>query len=65
MRMPDKPTDEPRPEAYGPEVLCANWNPAAAAMAAPMQQGCRDLLTDVARFDGEAFLRQIYRSQRI
>jgi len=65
MRMPDKPITEPRPEPYGPEVLCANWNPAAAAMAAPIQQGCRELPADVVRFDGEAFLRQIYRSQRI
>jgi hypothetical protein len=62
MRMPSKPTAELRPEAYGPEVLCANWNPVAASMGKAIREVCPEFLADS---DGEAFLRQVYRSQRI
>lgn len=53
----------PAPEAYGVEVLCANWNPVVAAVAEPVR-ACRDLLADLSTVDGDAFLRQFYRSQK-
>ncbi len=55
-------TAETRPETYGPEVMCASWNPVAATMGKSIREVCREWLTDV---DVDTFLRQIYRSQRI
>jgi hypothetical protein len=51
------------PEDYGLEVLCASWNPVVATVAEPVR-ACRDLLADLSAVDGDAFLRQFYRSQK-
>jgi len=63
MSSPDDKPQIPPPEDYGPEVLCASWNPVVAAVAEPVR-ACRDLLADLSAVDGDAFLRQFYRSQK-
>lgn len=52
-----------RGDEYGPEVLCASWNPLAAALAEPMA-ACRELAAELAAVDAEAFLASFYRSQQ-
>ena len=47
------------PAEYGLEVLCASWNPLAAALAEPVE-ACRELTT----VDVEGFLASFYRSQQ-
>lgn len=62
----DEKTDIAAPEVqpeYGPEVLCANWNPLAAAIAEPVE-ACRELVAELATIDAEAFLSSFYRSQQ-
>ena len=44
---------------YGLEVLCASWNPLAAALAESVE-ACRELTT----VDVEGFLASFYRSQQ-
>jgi hypothetical protein len=48
---------------YGPEVLCASWNPLAAAIAEPVE-ACREIVAELAAIDVEAFLSSFYRSQQ-
>jgi hypothetical protein len=50
-------------EHYGPEVLCASWNPLVTALAEPAEAG-REPATPVKSADGEAFLARFYRSQQ-
>jgi hypothetical protein len=60
----DKKTDITAPEvqpAYGPEVLCASWNPLAAAIAEPVDH---EFVAELATIDVEAFLSSFYRSQQ-
>ena len=45
-------------------MLCASWNPVAAAVAEPIRLVCREWLADLTAFDVEAFLKQFYRCQR-
>lgn len=58
----DKRAD-PQPAEYGPEVLCANWNPLAATLAEPVE-ACRELVAELTAVDVEAFLTSFYRSQQ-
>jgi hypothetical protein len=48
---------------YGLEVLCASWNPLAAALAEPVE-ACRELVADLTTVDVEGFLTSFYRSQQ-
>lgn len=64
MNSKHTPSGETRPETYGAEVMCANWNPVAATMGKSIREPGQEWLADVAA-DDEAFLRQVYRSQRI
>ncbi len=48
---------------YGLEVLCASWNPLAAALAEPVE-ACRELVAELATVDVEGFLASFYRSQQ-
>jgi len=48
---------------YGVEVLCASWTPLATAIAEPVK-ACRELVSELATFDAEAFLASFYRSQQ-
>ena len=47
---------------YGLEVLCASWNPLAAAIAEPVE-ACRELVADAVT-DTESFLASFYKSQQ-
>jgi len=58
----DKTAPDVQPE-YGLEVLCASWNPLAAAIAEPVE-ACRELVAELATVDVEAFLASFYRSQQ-
>lgn len=58
------PVAETPSETYGAEVMCANWNPVAATMGKSIREVGQEWLDEVAA-DDEAFLRQVYRSQRI
>ena len=58
----DKPAQSEQ-EEYGLEVLCASWNPLAAAIAEPVE-ACRELAADLATADAESFLASFYRSQQ-
>ena len=58
---PEKAAQSEQSE-YGLEVLCASWNPLAAAVAEPVQ-AARDLVADVAT-DAESFLASFYKSQQ-
>ena len=49
---------------YGPEVLCAGWNPLVAAIAEPVGEACRELIAELAAVDVEAFLARFYRCQQ-
>lgn len=55
-------TTQGEPGEYGLEVLCASWNPLAAALAEPLE-ACQ-LVADVAAADAEGFLASFYRSQQ-
>ena len=62
----DKKADITAPEvqpAYGPEVLCASWNPLAAAIAEPVD-AYHEFVAELATIDVEAFLSSFYRSQQ-
>lgn len=59
---PDKTAPEQQAE-YGPEVLCASWNPLVAALADPVQ-ACSELVSELATVDVELFLASFYRSQQ-
>lgn len=48
---------------YGPEVLCASWNPLVATLAEPVE-ACRELVAELAAVDVEAFLARFYRCQQ-
>lgn len=50
-------------DPYGPEVLCASWNPVVAALAGPAE-GRPTLLTEAAAADAETFLPRFYRAQQ-
>lgn len=56
-------TTQGEPGEYGLEVLCASWNPLAAALAEPLE-ACRELVADLAAADTEGFLASFYRSQQ-
>ena len=58
----DKPAQSEQDE-YGLEVLCASWNPLAAAIAEPVE-ACRELVSELAAADAESFLASFYRSQQ-
>jgi len=58
----DKPAKSEQDE-YGLEVLCASWNPLAAAIAEPVV-ACRELVAELATADAESFLVSFYRSQQ-
>lgn len=58
----DKPAQSEQDE-YGLEVLCASWNPLAAAIAEPAE-ACRKLVGELATADAESFLASFYRSQQ-
>jgi hypothetical protein len=58
----DSAAPEVQPE-YGPEVLCASWNPLAAAIAEPVD-AYREFVAELATIDVEAFLSSFYRSQQ-
>jgi hypothetical protein len=62
MGISNEPTAASLPEPYGPEVLCANWNPVAASMGKSIREVCPEWLDGT---DVETFLLQVYRSQRI
>ena len=51
------------PAEYGLEVLCASWNPLAAALAEPVE-ACRELVAELTTVDVEGFLASFYRSQQ-
>lgn len=48
---------------YGPEVLCASWNPLVTVLAEPVS-ACRDLVAELAGPEVESFLASFYRSQQ-
>ena len=48
---------------YGLEVLCASWNPLAAALAEPVE-ACRELVAELTTVDVDGFLASFYRSQQ-
>jgi hypothetical protein len=50
-------------EHYGPEVLCASWNPLVTALAEPVE-AARKLTTEAKSAEGESFLARFYRSQQ-
>jgi len=58
----DNPAQDKQAQ-YGLEVLCASWNPLAAAIpeSAPVS---RPLVRDLATVDVEGFLASFYRSQQ-
>ena len=58
----DKPAQSEQAE-YGLEVLCASWNPLAAAIAEPVV-ACREFVAELATVDAESFLASFYRSQQ-
>lgn len=58
----EKPEQEPQPE-YGPEVLCASWNPLVAAIAEPVE-ACRELVAELTGSDVDSFLASFYRTQQ-
>ena len=59
---PDIAAPEVQPK-YGPEVLCASWNPVAGTLAEPVG-ACREFVAELATIDVEAFLSSFYRSQQ-
>lgn len=58
----EKPAQSEQDE-YGLEVLCASWNPLAAAIAEPVE-ACREFVSELAAADAESFLASFYRSQQ-
>jgi hypothetical protein len=50
-------------DQYGPEVLCASWNPAVGAFAGPVEVH-PEFVTEAAAADAEAFLPRFYRAQQ-
>ncbi len=62
----DSTTNEPafgNPAEYGPEVLCASWNPLVNALAEPVG-AARGLIAELKAVDVEAFLARFYRCQQ-
>ena len=62
----DTPLEKPVQDSqsqYGPEVLCASWNPLVAALTEPVE-ACRELVAELATADVESFLTSFYRSQQ-
>lgn len=49
---------------YGPEVLCASWNPFVTALTEPAGDGRREFVAELAAADAEALLARFYRFQR-
>jgi hypothetical protein len=49
---------------YGPEVLCASWNPVVTALAEPAGGDCREFIAELASVDVESFLSRFYRWQQ-
>ena len=47
---------------YDVEVLCAGWNPLAAAVAEPLE-AARGLISELTGVDAETFLARFYQSQ--
>ena len=58
----EKPAQDKQDE-YGLEVLCASWNPLAAAIAEPVD-ACREFVAELGATDAESFLACFYRSQQ-
>jgi len=58
----EKPAQDLKAQ-YGLEVLCASWNPLAAAVAEPVE-ACRELVADLAAGDVDSFLASFYRAQQ-
>ena len=56
-------TMQGEPGEYGLEVLCASWNPLAAALAEPLE-ACRELVADLAAADAEGCLASFSRSRQ-
>lgn len=50
-------------EHYGPEVLCASWNPLITTIIEPVE-AARELIAEFKSVDGETFLARFYRSQQ-
>ena len=63
MNAPEAPAAPLPPDDYGTEVLCASWNPAASAVAEPLNPGPREGRVDLSAGEAESFLDQFYRSQ--
>lgn len=63
MEPMDDKTLQGEPGQYGLEVLCASWNPLAAALAEPVE-ACRELVAELASADVDGFLASFYRSQQ-
>jgi hypothetical protein len=49
--------------SYDVEVLCAGWNPLAAAVAEPVE-AARELISELAGVDVETFLARFYQFQQ-
>ena len=58
----EKPAQDPQ-AAYGPEVLCASWNPLVVAVSEPVE-ACRELVKELAASDVDSFLAGFYRAQQ-
>jgi len=50
-------------DEYDVEVLCAGWNPLAAAVAEPVE-AARGLISELTGVDVETFLTRFYQSQQ-
>lgn len=53
----------PNDAEYGSEVLCAGWNPLAAALAEPPGAAC--VVGEEPNADDKAFLARVYRFQQV
>lgn len=58
----ENPAQDTQP-SYGPEVLCASWNPLVTALAEPVE-ACREFVAELALADAESFLASFYRSEQ-
>ncbi len=63
MILRKKSAPSPSPAEYGPEVLCAGWNPAASAVPEPAA-GTGERPGVPLAADAESFLAQYYRLQQ-
>lgn len=59
---PHEPKAANSDQQYGPEVLCASWNPAVAAFTGPVKAH-QEFMTKPVAADAEAFLSRFYRAQ--